>query len=168
MVRVSHPIGIIYEHPQWFAPLFAELDRRGVDYVSIDASKAEFDPESAERQYRLVVNRMSPSAWTRGNGKAISKTLEYVRNLEGTGTPVINGSRAFEYGSQRSDSSTFLPISVCGSPQAGQSETFPKWSTHPKASSFPSWSSQISGGVAPASAHSPAAKNSRPLCVQMI
>lgn len=97
MVRVSHPIGIIYEHPQWFAPLFAELDRRGVDYVSIDASKAEFDPESAERQYRLVVNRMSPSAWTRGNGKAISKTLEYVRNLEGTGTPVINGSRAFEY-----------------------------------------------------------------------
>lgn len=94
---MTHPIGILYEHPRWFTPLFAELDRRGVDYVPIDASKAAFDPEGSGRQYRLMVNRMSPSAWTRGNGNAILRTLEYLRFLEAVGTPVMNGSRAFEY-----------------------------------------------------------------------
>lgn len=94
---MSHPIGILYEHPQWFTPLFAELDRRGVDYVPIDASEAAFDPEGSGRQYRLMVNRMSPSAWTRGNGNAILRSFEYLRYLEAIGTPVMNGSRAFEH-----------------------------------------------------------------------
>jgi hypothetical protein len=97
MFWVSHLIGILYEHPQWFTPLFAELDRRRVDYVPIDASDPAFDAERSDREYRLMVNRMSPSAWTRGNGHAIPKTRQYLRNVEGAGTPVINGSRAFEY-----------------------------------------------------------------------
>lgn len=94
---MTHPIGILYEHPQWFRPLFAEMDRRDVDHVPIDVSDPAFDPEESGRHYRLMVNRMSPSAWTRGNGDAISKTLEYVRSLELAGIPVLNGSRAFEY-----------------------------------------------------------------------
>lgn len=97
MTGMSYPIGILYEHPQWFTPLFAELDRRGVDYKPINASKPAFDSAGSGRRYQLMVNRMSPSAWTRGNGDAISKTLEYVRHVEAEGTPVINGSRAFEY-----------------------------------------------------------------------
>ena len=97
MTQVSHPIGILYEHPQWFTPLFAELDRRGVDYMPIDASDPAFDPEGSGRQYQLMVNRMSPSAWTRGNGDAISRTREYLRYLEAVGTEIVNGSRAFEY-----------------------------------------------------------------------
>ena len=32
------PIAIYYEHPDWFRPLFAELDRRGVSYERVDAS----------------------------------------------------------------------------------------------------------------------------------
>ncbi|MEX0700156.1 MAG: hypothetical protein WD354_10550 [Acidimicrobiia bacterium] len=94
---MSQPIGILYEHPQWFKPLFAELESREVDYVPIDVSDPAFDPELSGRQYQLVVNRMSPSAWTRGNGDAIPKTMEYLRHLEALGTPVINGVRAFEY-----------------------------------------------------------------------
>lgn len=97
MRRVTHPIGILYEHPQWFAPLFAELDRRGVGYELIDVSDAAFDPLGSAGEYRLMVNRMSPSAWTRGNGDAIWLTLEYLRYLEAAATPVINGPRAFEY-----------------------------------------------------------------------
>lgn len=97
MPWVSHSIGILYEHPQWFAPLFAELDRRGVDYLPIDAADPSFDAERSDREYRLMVNRMSPSAWTRGNGQAIPKTRQYLRHIEGADIPVINGSRAFEY-----------------------------------------------------------------------
>lgn len=97
MVWMSHSIGILYEHPQWFGQLFAELDRRGIDYVPIDLSNSASDPEGSGCQYRLVVNRMSPSAWTRGNGHAIPKTRQYLQHLEAVGTPVINGTRAFEY-----------------------------------------------------------------------
>jgi len=56
------PIGILYEHPAWFRPLFAELDRRGVPYERIDAGRLLFDPSDLESRYSLVVNRMSPSS----------------------------------------------------------------------------------------------------------
>ena len=33
----SLPIAIYYEQPNWFKPLFAELDRRGTSYVKLYA-----------------------------------------------------------------------------------------------------------------------------------
>ena len=30
------PIAIYYEQPNWFKPLFAELDRRGTPYVKLE------------------------------------------------------------------------------------------------------------------------------------
>ena len=32
---LAKPIGILYEHPLWFEPLFAELDRRGFPYERV-------------------------------------------------------------------------------------------------------------------------------------
>ena len=29
------PLAIVYEHPEWFKPLFATLDRRGIPYRAI-------------------------------------------------------------------------------------------------------------------------------------
>ncbi|MEX2323765.1 MAG: hypothetical protein WEA29_08370 [Acidimicrobiia bacterium] len=92
---MAHPIGIVYEHPQWFRPLFAELDRRGVAYTPLDLS----DPDFGEHlgPFDLVLNRMSPSAWTRGHADAIERTRGYLRRLEDHGVPVLNGSQAFAY-----------------------------------------------------------------------
>ena len=39
----TRPIGIYYEHPDWFRPLFAELDRRGTPYVRIPAERHSYD-----------------------------------------------------------------------------------------------------------------------------
>ena len=36
-------LALIYEHEQWLAPLFAELDRREIDYVAIHADGMIFD-----------------------------------------------------------------------------------------------------------------------------
>jgi|GEM_PF-6616163 len=36
-------LGVVYEHPEWFAPLFAELDRRGIPYDRVDVSAHTFD-----------------------------------------------------------------------------------------------------------------------------
>ncbi len=88
-------IGILYEHPEWFKPLFAQLDRRGADYEAIHAARLTFDPSDPEVPYGLVVNRMSPSAWLRGNGQAIFHSLHYLAYLESAGARVLNGHRAF-------------------------------------------------------------------------
>ena len=89
------PIAIYHEHPDWFRPLFAELERRGLPYVRLDARGHGYDPLEHGRDYALVVNRMSPSAWLRGAGQGIFHTLNYLRHLERVGTPVVNGSEAY-------------------------------------------------------------------------
>jgi RimK-like ATP-grasp domain len=89
------PIGILYEHPQWFEPLFAELRRRGVPYEPIHAARHSFDPAAGDSGYSLVVNRMSPSAWTRGHAGAIFHSLHYLAWLEGIGANVLNGYAAY-------------------------------------------------------------------------
>ena len=93
-VRVK-PVGVLYEHPQWFQPLFAELERRDIAYEPIHAATLEFDPADREARYSVVVNRMSPSSWTRGHERALFSTLHYLDYLEEVGTPVLNGHDAY-------------------------------------------------------------------------
>jgi hypothetical protein len=92
---MGKPVGVLYEHPQWFVPLFAELERRGIPYERIHADSLVFDPAELEPRHSLVVNRMSPSAWTRGHERALFSTLHYLDFLERTGTPVLNGRDAY-------------------------------------------------------------------------
>ena len=89
-------IAIFHEHHQWNAPLFAELNRRGLRWSSIDASNPGFDPTFVG-EWHILVNRMSPSAWTRGHTTAMLQTPEFLRNVESAGVPVINGSSAYEF-----------------------------------------------------------------------
>ena len=96
MRRPMNPIGVYYEHPRWFVPVFAELDRRGIPYIRLDAARHHFDLlPNGEQKYALIFNRMSPSAWTRGNAHGIFYTLSYLAHLEKIGTRVVNGSHAF-------------------------------------------------------------------------
>ncbi len=94
--KPARPIAIYHEHPRWFQPVFAELDRRNIPYVRLDAARHHFDlSPNGDQQYGLVFNRMSPSAWTRGNAHAIFYTLSYLAHLERSGVRVVNGSHAF-------------------------------------------------------------------------
>lgn len=93
-VPAERPIALFYEHPEWFRPLFAELDRRGTPYVKIEAGTHRFDP-AEEPEYSLVFNRMSPSAYNRGHGNAIFYTTSYLGYLREKGVRVINGYDAW-------------------------------------------------------------------------
>jgi hypothetical protein len=88
------PLAIYHEHPDWFKPLFAELERRGVPYERLDAASHSYDPsESAEDiLYSLVFNRASPSAYLRGHAQSTFYTLHWLRHLERLGIPTVNGS----------------------------------------------------------------------------
>jgi len=99
-------IGIYYEHPHWFTPLFAELDRRGTPYTRLHAERHRFDPASPP-PYALVFNRMSPSAWQRGHGHAVFYTHHLLAHLERHGVRVVNGTRAFQ-----AETSKALQLSV--------------------------------------------------------
>lgn len=90
-------IAIFYEHPEWFTPLFAELDRRGIAYDQLLAHEHTFDPAEASIPYALLVNRMSPSAYTRGHIQAIFYTLQYLAHLQAIGANVLNGYEAYVY-----------------------------------------------------------------------
>jgi hypothetical protein len=90
------PIGIYYEHPDWFRPLFGELDRRGTAYERLHAGRHRYDATNGDgSQYGLVFNRMSPSAYLRGRGHSILYTLSYLAHLEQLGVRVVNGLHAF-------------------------------------------------------------------------
>ena len=94
---MQQPIAILYEHPEWFKPLFTELDRLGVPYLRLHAAQHVYDPDEREVPYSLVVNRMSPSAWLRGQREGIFHTLRYLEHLDDIGAPVLNGATAFRY-----------------------------------------------------------------------
>lgn len=90
----ERPIAIFYEHPEWFRPLFTELDRRGTPYVTLPAASHRFDPAETP-EYSLVFNRMSPSAYLRGRGNAIFYTLSWLDHLKRKEVRVVNGHAAY-------------------------------------------------------------------------
>jgi hypothetical protein len=94
-MREANTLAIYYEHPDWFRPLFAELDRRNVPYVAVDATRHSYDPGEPEKPFAVLFNRMSPSAYLRGNGHGIFYTLQYLNHLGSLGTRVVNGQQAF-------------------------------------------------------------------------
>jgi hypothetical protein len=91
---MKHDLVVLFEHPEWQKPLFAALDRRGVRYGKFDLKKGAFDPDSVP-QAPLYFNQASPSAYVRGNARAVPFALSLIRSLELGGARVLNGSRAF-------------------------------------------------------------------------
>jgi len=88
--------------------VFDELNRRNIPFVRLDAARHHFDiVPDGEQSYGLVFNRMSPSAWTRGNAHSVFYTLNYLAHLEQMGVRVINGSQAF-----RNETSKALQLSM--------------------------------------------------------
>ena len=89
------PIAVLHEHPDWFRPLFNELDRRGLPYERLDAAAHTYNPGESALPYSAVFNRASPSAYLRGHGSSIFATLHYLRHAERLGVPVVNGAEAY-------------------------------------------------------------------------
>jgi hypothetical protein len=85
---------VLFEHPEWQKPLFAALERRGVNFGAFDLKRACFDPDSVPAA-PLYFNQASPSAYVRGNTRAVPLALSLMRSLELGGARVLNGSRAF-------------------------------------------------------------------------
>jgi glutathione synthase/RimK-type ligase-like ATP-grasp enzyme len=85
---------VLHEHPEWQKPLFAALEKRGVAFEPFDVTATAFDnvtPPAA----KLYFNQASPSAYLRGNTRAVPLALAYMRTLELQGARVLNGADVF-------------------------------------------------------------------------
>ena len=85
---------VLFEHPEWQKPLFQALERRGVRYAAIDLKQAAFS-DADEPLAPLYFNQASPSAYVRGNTRAVPYALAYMRALQIRGVRVLNGADAF-------------------------------------------------------------------------
>jgi hypothetical protein len=87
-------LAVLFEHPEWQKPLFQALERRRVRYAAVDLKTAAFSDADAPLA-PLYFNQASPSAYVRGNARAVPFAAAYMRSLEIAGVRVLNGSAAF-------------------------------------------------------------------------
>lgn len=88
-------LAVLYEHPEWFKPLFAELRQAGVAYEEWRADGLSYDLEEGEFP-DLVLNRMSPSAAWRGHGHGQFAVRDLLAVLESRKVAVVNGAQAYD------------------------------------------------------------------------
>jgi hypothetical protein len=96
-VRLSAPIGILDEHPEWSARLIAELEHRRLSFEKVDHSNHAFDPRDRVARYSVIVNRTSPSSHRRGHGGVLFYAEPLLAHWEALGIPVINPVRAYRF-----------------------------------------------------------------------
>ncbi|MFA5968918.1 MAG: alpha-L-glutamate ligase [Sphingomonas sp.] len=87
-----HDLAVFYEHPQWFAPLFAALDRHGIDYVKIGIEGHVFDPAASPPPARVVFSRLAMSSFLRSPDHAIFYSSALYAHWAGQGARIVNGA----------------------------------------------------------------------------
>ena len=108
---------VLFEHPEWQKPLFAALDRRGIAFEPFDLKRAAFsnvDVPTAD----VYFNQASPSAYVRGNTRAVPLALAYMRTLERLGARVLNGADVFALELSKSAQATLLRTLGIDTPQS--------------------------------------------------
>src|SRR5277367_6996606 len=90
-------LAFLYEHPQWFAAIFAELERRRVAFDKFFIPDHFYEVGPQQPAFKVLFNRMSPSANSRQHGSGIFHTLAYLEHLQLQGVRVINGAKSFRY-----------------------------------------------------------------------
>ena len=85
-------LAVVYEHPQWFEPLFEALERRGVPYVKVPLAGHVFDPAGSPAPARVVFSRVAMSSFLREPEHPIFYAQSLFEHWEGQGTRVVNAS----------------------------------------------------------------------------
>jgi glutathione synthase/RimK-type ligase-like ATP-grasp enzyme len=98
---------VLHEHPEWQKPLFAALERRGVAFEPFDVTRAAFSNRDTPRA-PLYFHPASPSAYIRGNTRAVPLALAYMRSLALQGARVLNGADVFALELSKSTQATLL------------------------------------------------------------
>jgi hypothetical protein len=92
--RMTPDLAILYEHPEWFRPLFAALDRRGIAYEAIRLTDHLFDPADPSIPAPLILSRVAMSSFLRDPEHGIFYAQSLLAHWEANGAKVLNGPKA--------------------------------------------------------------------------
>jgi glutathione synthase/RimK-type ligase-like ATP-grasp enzyme len=84
-------LAILYEHPLWFEPLFAALDRRGLSYARIRLDDHSFDPARNAPPAPVVFSRVAMSGFLREPDHGIFYAAALLDGWRRQGASLING-----------------------------------------------------------------------------
>lgn len=85
-------LAIVYEHPQWFEPLFDALERRGVSHARVPLAGHVFDPAGSPAPGRVVFSRVAMSSFLREPEHPIFYAQSLFEHWQGQRTRVVNAS----------------------------------------------------------------------------
>ena len=94
-------LAILYEHPLWFEPLFAALDRRGVSYSKIQLADHHYDPSATEPPAALVLSRVAMSGFLREAEHGTFYAEALLAHWQRLGARVLNGADLLEVDSSK-------------------------------------------------------------------
>ena len=84
-------LAILYEHPEWFRPLFAALDRRGIAFDAIRLTDHSFDPADRSVPAPVVLSRVAMSGFLRDPEHGIFYAQSLLAHWRANGARVLNG-----------------------------------------------------------------------------
>ena len=85
-------LAVLYEHPLWFKPLWAALERHGVAYEAIRLSDHSFDPASRDIPASVVLSRVAMSSFLRETQHGIFYAESLYDHWAANGATVLNGA----------------------------------------------------------------------------
>ena len=88
----SAQLAVLYEHPQWFQPLFAALERRGLPYLPIELADHRFDPANRNVPAPLILSRVAQSSFLREPEHPIFYAEALLDHWQKCGATVLNGA----------------------------------------------------------------------------
>jgi len=84
-------LAILYEHPEWFRPLFAALDARGIDHAALRPD-GDWDPADRSVPAPVVFNRLAMSSFLRSAEHPIFYGQALLDHWARNGARVVNGA----------------------------------------------------------------------------
>jgi carbamoylphosphate synthase large subunit len=87
-------LAVVYEHPEWFKPLFAVLDRRGIAYKALRIDEHHFDLSERTPPAPVIFSRLAMSSFLRQDEHSIFYTQSLYSHWEQAGARIINGNPA--------------------------------------------------------------------------
>jgi glutathione synthase/RimK-type ligase-like ATP-grasp enzyme len=94
-------LAVLYEHPAWFQPLFAALERRGIAYRAIRLTDHSFDPASGEVPAPVVLSRVAMSGFLRESHHPIFYAESLLAHWAANGARVLNGAEVLAIDSSK-------------------------------------------------------------------
>ena len=98
---MKHDLAVLYEHPKWFEPLFAALERRGIAYEAIRLSDHSFDPVSRAVPAPVVLSRVAMSSFLREADHGIFYAEALLAHWAANGARVLNGAEVLAIDSSK-------------------------------------------------------------------